>query len=238
MQLEYRSYDLEVKAISQVDKDFFQFEGYASTFGNTDKVDDIVEKGAFEESIASLNPTILFMHDPHQPIGMPIELRETDEGLYIKANLPRDDSLVRDRIIPQMKVGSISKMSIGFRIKENGSYMDDVNRRHITKAALREISLVTTNFEANDMANVMSFKSNIGEISADKLKSMTQRELEKSLRESGLFTKSAAVIVASHHQRDSEEGETKDDTDFGYLIEKVLTTNLHLKISEATKGTS
>jgi len=237
MELEYQSYNLEVKNISQVDKDFFQFDGFASTFGNTDKVMDIVEKGAFEESIKNMTPTILFMHDPHQPIGMPVDLKETEEGLYIKAKLPREDSLVRDRIIPQMKVGSIAKMSIGFRIAEDGRFIDDAGRRHITKAHLREVSLVTTNFEANDMADVMSFKSNGQHIDVDQLKGMTQRQLEKKLRDSG-FSKNAAVVIASHHQRDSESDDTKDDTDFGYLIEKVETANLHIKLSEANKGIS
>mgnify|MGYP003640481792 FL=1 len=237
MELEYQSYDLELKDISQVDRANYSFEGFASTFGNTDKVQDIVEKGAFLESIESLTPTILFMHDPEQPVGMPTELRETDEGLYIKAKMPRDDALVRDRIVPQMKIGSIAKMSIGFRIAEEGSYIDELGIRHITKADLREISLVTTNFEANGLADIMSIKSKVGEISSDKLKAMTARELEKCLRDSGLFSKSAAVTVASYHQRDSEDVTKNDDTDeFGYLIDMVRTLNLNTKLSDAKKG--
>ena len=237
MTLEYQSYDLELKDISQVDRENYAFEGFASTFGNTDKVQDIVEKGAFAESIAALTPTILFMHDPEQPVGMPTELEETDEGLYIKGKMPRDDALVRDRIVPQMKIGSIAKMSIGFRIAEGGFFMDDAGVRHITKADLREISLVTTNFEANDMADIVSIKSKVGEINSDKLKSLTSRELEKCLRDSGLFSKSAAVTVASHHQRDSDDV-TKDEEaeDFGYLIDAVRTANLNIKLSEARKG--
>ena len=83
----------------------------------------------------------------------------------------------------------------------------------------------------------MSIKSKVGEISSDKLKAMTARELEKCLRDSGLFSKSAAVTVASYHQRDSEDVTKNDDTDeFGYLIDMVRTLNLNTKLSDAKKG--
>ena len=50
MTKEYKSFAFELKQFDEDDK-FFRFEGFASTFGNTDLVDDIVVRGAFTESL-------------------------------------------------------------------------------------------------------------------------------------------------------------------------------------------
>ena len=114
----------EVKQVLDNDNDddgFFRFEGMASTFGNLDLVDDIIEPGAFTESLKEILPVILWQHRSSEPIGMPEEIRETDEGLFIRARLPKDDTMVSGRVIPQVKVGSIRTMSIGFRIRESST---------------------------------------------------------------------------------------------------------------------
>ena len=48
--IEQKSYDFEVKSIDEKGV----FIAYASTFGNTDKVDDVVEKGAFLKSLQDI----------------------------------------------------------------------------------------------------------------------------------------------------------------------------------------
>lgn len=137
------------------DGEFFTFEGYASTFGNVDLGDDIIVAGSFAKSLAK-NPTVpvLWQHQMCEPIGSSIELREDSKGLFIKAKLPREDSLVCGRVIPQMKVGSIREMSIGFFTRD--SEMKG-GTRLLKEIELFEVSLVTK--AMNPQALVTGFKA-------------------------------------------------------------------------------
>ena len=151
----------EVKQIIDDDDEFFYFEGLASTFGNVDLVSDVMEPGSFRESLTVKTPIVLWQHMSSEPIGMPEEIREVPEGLFIKAKLPKSDSLVNGRVIPQIKVGSVRKMSIGFRTISAEPDMEDPRVRRIKKVDLVEVSLVT--FPANPEASVTGFKNLEGE---------------------------------------------------------------------------
>lgn len=144
-------FPFEMKDFSQ-DEEYFYFEGYLSTFGNEDRGGDIVEKGAFIESLKEHIPSLLWMHKSDQPLGVFDEMREDGVGLWVKGRMPLEDKFVRDRIIPQMKIGSIKSMSIGYSIwgKDGATYAKDV--RHLNKLFLWEGSLVT--IPMNDMANL------------------------------------------------------------------------------------
>jgi hypothetical protein len=228
----------EIKSLHDDDEDdkFFIFEGLASTFGNLDLVDDIVMPGAFKESIEKQLPIILWQHNSHEPIGMPIEIRETIEGLFIKARLPKEDTFVSGRVIPQLKIGSIKTMSIGFIVVKQEFDLEDPRIRKLIEIDLKEISLVT--FPANPKAVITGIKSlveilnktemsdkdksfllkNLQEndedeklITVEDVKNVTsRREFEKFLREAGL-SKSAAEIAASNKFNESLQGEPVDD---------------------------
>lgn len=152
--LKHIDFNFDVKNISD-DDNFFTFEGLASTF-EEDLDGDIINPGAFSASIQKRMPVILYQHNVDEPVGVTDEIRETREGLFIKARMPKDDSLVSGRIIPQMRVGSLSKMSIGFRVSREDMQMID-GVRNISKVDLHEISIVT--FPANPGASIQSFKS-------------------------------------------------------------------------------
>jgi len=126
----------------QEDPDFFYFEGFASTFGNTDLGDDVVVAGAFTESLAKRKPKLLWQHDMDDPLGVFTAVEETPQGLKVTGKMPKADTLVAGRVMPQMKVGSVDSMSIGFSLGSSDWYMKD-GIRYITKATLWEISLVT-----------------------------------------------------------------------------------------------
>lgn len=219
--------DFEVKQIIDTDEEYFIFEGLASTFGNVDLTNDIVEPGAFRESLAVKTPIVLWQHRSSEPIGMPEEIRETPEGLFLRARLPRADTLVSGRVIPQVTVGSVRKMSIGFRTLEDARDQDNPRIRRIKKVDLVEVSLVT--FPANPQAAVTGFKDLEGNeldplneeeikmvlrhragepsITVDTVKEITtQRDFEKVLRESG-FSKDAACMMAKHFQGEPDESE-------------------------------
>jgi HK97 family phage prohead protease len=154
MQKEYKSFSAEFKEI-QTQDNLFTFKGYASVFGNVDLGNDVILSSAFDKALAKNSSfPVLWQHDMHEPIGIS-NLKVNNIGLYAEGNLPKDDSLVAGRVIPQMKIGAIKEMSIGFFLKD---FEYDKNGVRILKEIeLFEISLVTK--AMNPKAQVDSFKS-------------------------------------------------------------------------------
>lgn len=130
------------------EEDFFTFEGYASTFGNIDLGDDVVMPGAFKDTIDELKAKggflpVLWQHNHDHPLGIFFEMNEDEKGLFVKGRMPKDDTFVSGRVIPQMKVGSINQMSIGYSCWGEGSFSVVDGIRQLHKVQLWEASLVT-----------------------------------------------------------------------------------------------
>lgn len=87
--MEHKSFALrELKAIDDADQPG-TFEAIVAVFGNEDMGGDIIEPGAFKNSLESRGlPPIVWSHEWHTPpIGVTLKAEETDEGLYIKGRL-------------------------------------------------------------------------------------------------------------------------------------------------------
>ena len=162
--LDYKAFSFkvtEIKQVSDEEGEFFEFEGYGSTFGNEDLGGDVVRPGAFEKSLAEARASgepvpVLWQHDADMPLGVYVELSEDAKGLRVKGRMPKEDEFVSKRVVPQMKVGSIRKMSIGYRTRK--STFDEENFvRYLDEVELWEISLVT--FPMNPQAGVTGFKN-------------------------------------------------------------------------------
>lgn len=193
MKKEIKSLPFEVKEI-QEESEYFTFEGYASTFGNIDLGDDIIVRGAFSKTLAKNSQVpVLWQHQMSEPVGKSITLYEDDKGLYIKAILPKSDTLVSGRIIPQMKIGSICEMSIGFFTRDSEM---EKGVRLLKEIELFEVSLVTK--AMNPQALVSGFKS---------MESL--KDIEQSLKEMGLSNTEAKTLISKvkefSNQRDAEE---------------------------------
>ena len=109
----------EVKALNNEDPKYFEFEWYASTFGNVDDGGDRIQAVAFTKTLRewSARPDklpVLWQHDTTMPVGVYVELAEDAKGQFVKGRMPKADTFVSGRVIPQMEVGSIAKMSIGY----------------------------------------------------------------------------------------------------------------------------
>lgn len=213
----------EIKEMSE-DEDFFFFEGLASTFGNIDLVDDIVLPGAFKDSLGKMTPKVLWQHDTWQPIGMPENIGEMEDGLFIKAKLPKADTFVSGRVMPQVKVGSISSMSIGFNV-EDFEITDGV--RILKKVKLFEVSLVT--FPANPKAIVTNFKSDRKITIEDVEKLETREEYNTFLKDSGIYSRQAREFLAARFdpkQSKSDQGQSNSElTDAMTAFTKKLKEN-------------
>ncbi len=216
---EYKVFAFEVKQINE-DDDFFTFEGFASTFGNIDLGDDIVQAGAFQESLKNApNVPILWQHNMGQPIGKSIHLEEQAKGLFVRARLPKSDTLVSGRVMPQMKAESINSMSIGFFIQEF-SMSKETNIRTLEKIKLFEISLVT--LPMNTQATITDFKS----FKEEEIKSI--KDIETILKKGGLSQKEAKTFISktkefSKDQRDADDSdETKEQRDVVSDLSKIM----------------
>ncbi len=134
------------------------FVGYASLFNERDHTGDIVLPGAFAASLNKKSPDnirMLFQHDPAEPVGTWLEIRETEKGLYVQGRL--DLKVQRGReLFSLLETGGIDGLSIGFKTVR--ATRDRVNNaRLLSTIDLWEISLVT--FPMLEGARVNTAKS-------------------------------------------------------------------------------
>ena len=121
-----------------------QFEGYASLFNLPDLGRDVVEPGAFAVSLARRSPRgikLLWQHDPSEPIGQWLMLREDDRGLFVRGRLSLGVARARETLA-LMRDGAVDGLSIGFRTVKARSDPRTGYRR-LTEIDLWEISVVT-----------------------------------------------------------------------------------------------
>jgi hypothetical protein len=74
-------------------------EGYASLFGEIDQARDMMMPGAFTQTLKTRGLRkipMLFQHDPAEPVGVWLELREDFRGLWARGKLIPD--VMRARI--------------------------------------------------------------------------------------------------------------------------------------------
>src|SRR5690349_15512557 len=119
-------------------------EGYASRFGEIDQARDMVMPGAFAATLASRGVRripMLFQHDPAEPVGVWLELREDANGLFARGRLIPDVARGRE-LISLIKQGAIDGLSIGFRTVK-GRIDPKTRIRKLEAVELWEISIVT-----------------------------------------------------------------------------------------------
>lgn len=136
------------------------FTGYAARFNSADLGRDLIAPGAFAESIAQRGAhgvRMLFQHDPAEPIGVWLELREDARGLFARGRLISEIARGRE-VLSLMRAGAIDGLSIGFRTVE-GRTNPKTGIRRIAKIDLWEISIVT--FPMHPGARVAAFKRDL-----------------------------------------------------------------------------
>lgn len=141
-------------------------KGYASTFGNVDRGNDIVMKGAFVKSIDDYRKRnkmipMCYQHSMMHPIGgfSPSKMYEDDKGLYVEGeiNLSTEKGTEAYALAKQ---GVLTDMSIGFTCSdkdyETSSKNDAGMIRKIKEVQLWEISMVVV--PMNPLANITDVK--------------------------------------------------------------------------------
>jgi HK97 family phage prohead protease len=199
---------LTVKA-DTIDTTARTFEGLAATW-EEDLGQDVIHKGAFKESIAEWKTSdeampLLNSHDHFDifsTLGQATALKETDEGLWSKWEVldGPDGDKVLQRIRPSATTGRplIGKMSIGFvplkfdfeQPEGTESFWDRI--RHISKASLKEVSLVLFPMNpgaAIDASTVKMWLKMAHDADPKKLDPFTRMELRRLNSRIGLLLK-------------------------------------------------
>jgi uncharacterized protein len=118
--------------------------GYASLFGEIDAARDMVMPGAFATTLKTRGLRripMLFQHDPAEPIGVWLELREDQRGLFARGRLIPEVMRARE-LLALLRAGASDGLSIGFKTVK--ARVDPKTRvRKLYDIDLWEISLVT-----------------------------------------------------------------------------------------------
>ncbi len=120
------------------------FVGYASLFGVRDASGDMVMRGAFAASLKKRPPEnirMLFQHDPAEPVGTWLEMRENERGLYVRGRLDKNVQRGRE-LLSLLESGGLDGLSIGFRTV-NATREKLSRTRQLLSVDLWEVSLVT-----------------------------------------------------------------------------------------------
>lgn len=208
-----------------------EFEGYGAVFGNVDGYGDVIQKGAFKDTLRDWNrskklPPMLIQHGGMMlsdmdalPIGKWEAMSEDETGLYVKGRLINLDTERGKTIHGGMKEGTLDGMSIGYRAKEFAlGTKPDEPRRTLKKVDLVEVSIVT--FPANGKARVRQVKS------VDQIK--TIREFEDFLRDVGGFSHAAAKAISAGGFKAAEPRDEDDADATAAAVLKRLRSNIEI----------
>lgn len=151
--MEIKSFPFEAK----VDLEKYEFEGYASTFGNMDLVGDVVEKGAFKKTIQERLPKnlikVLWQH--YDPMGLPKHMEEDSKGLYVVAKVSKTREN-QDRL-QLMKDGVVDRLSIGYDVVKR-EVDDSAKDRTVRLKELKLYEFSPVTFPANEEAVITGVK--------------------------------------------------------------------------------
>ena len=168
------------------------FAGYASTFGGIpDSYGDIIAPGAFLASLAEHRqkgslPAMLWAHQPDEPIGRWITLKEDSHGLAVEGKLTIGTKRGAEAYA-LMNDGALG-LSVGFRVQPDGARYQG-STRILKGVDLLEISPVA--MPANSFARVTGVKSALS-------KPVNIREFEAALRDAcGLSVREAKRVASA-----------------------------------------
>jgi HK97 family phage prohead protease/HK97 family phage major capsid protein len=122
-------------------------EGYASTV-DRDRQGDVIPMAAWNSGLKNYlkNPIILAYHNHQMPIGKMIEHKVTDQGLWIRAQIPGE---VGD-VYKLIKKGILSAFSVGFRVRD-ADYDNATETFLVKELELHEISVVSVPANQNTL---------------------------------------------------------------------------------------
>lgn len=164
-----------------------RIEGYAAVFGNRDAYGDIIMPGAFGDSLERREVKVLWQHASMHAIGLQESAVEDEFGLAVVGALTNTE-LVTGTVVPLLRDGVISGLSIGYNVLEE-DYDGDLKAWLLKEIELFEWSPVT--FPANELATIATVKD-LGGRGSQHVASVERhaKTLIHLLGEDGYFAKS------------------------------------------------
>ncbi len=192
-----------------------EFTGYGAVFGNVDAYGDVIQPGAFADTLAAAHrtgvwPSMLSQHggwgmtaQDLTPVGVWTHLAEDGIGLKatgVLAPTPRGQEL--HQLMKMQPRPAIDGLSIGYVAKDfTPRSKPEEPRRLLKRVDLIEISPVT--FPANGKARVLSVKSLPD----------NERDLEAWLmRDAGLSRKEAQIVIGHGFKALLRQRDAADET--------------------------
>ena len=139
------------------------FTGYAAVFGNVDSYGDIIQPGAFADSLsewlAKGDPIPLLwghdMHDPFSNLGAidPNEAVEDERGLLVRGQLDLSNPKAA-QVFKLLKGRRVTDMSFAYHVLEETKRPDG---NHLLKLSLLEASVVPLG--ANPETDILAVKA-------------------------------------------------------------------------------
>ena len=119
LEKKFRTCPFELKAMGTATGEAGQFSGLASVFYNVDYAGEIVAPDAFKAALPHFlsNGFLTYEHNWAEPIGKPVEAKETAEGLLVTGEI-YPEMFNAQSVLAGMKRGVIKEMSIGFYVEE------------------------------------------------------------------------------------------------------------------------
>lgn len=126
-----------------------EIEGYGAVFGNVDSHGDVIEPGAFRETLAERAkagrpfPPMRKMHglNSFDPIGVWDEMREDGRGLFVKGRIVGLDTETGKVNYALVRDGALRGLSIGYKTRRSRPGRGAI-KRHLEAVHLSECSLV------------------------------------------------------------------------------------------------
>lgn len=143
----------------QAPTDAGEFSGYAVLWDERNGHNEVVKRGAFSRTIAEhrqagTKPLMLWSHDTRDIIGVWEEIREDDQGLFVRGRIVMTTTRGRE-VFDLLKAGAVNGLSIGFRMR--GDHRGSNGVRILTDIDVREISIV--GLPSADRARITSVRS-------------------------------------------------------------------------------
>ncbi len=188
-------------------------EAFVAGIGNKDSVGDIIQPGAFVDSLKERTPKGCWSHQWEIPVSRTLEIREVLPGepslpqkmqsrgvggLYVKTQFNLETQRGREAFSDVKFFGDESEWSIGYRVEEQ-EYSKDLKANLLHKIELYEYSPVL--FGANSLTSTVSVK--VGEQNVAFTVACDDKELEAKMADA--IKNVIATEVVDEGKADSTE---------------------------------
>ena len=178
-----------LKDIHDKKNEDFLIKGYASTFGNLDRADHIILKGAFSKSLRKNKGKWPIKLNHYDDVGMNEKAKEDDIGLYVESRLYTSENpipesikamnIIKNAVRYKMAMG----LSIGGRIKKMKIKFAKESDNQAKKEAklwfeIEEFEMIEhsiTSVPANPKAEITSLKTWY----CNKFNNLSQKNIKK-----------------------------------------------------------